>query len=62
VSAIAVANIEQNDGVNQINKGIQDQTHHTQISASSAEGMAEKAQNLIMQAEYLSELISFFKI
>ena len=62
VSAIAIANIEQDEGVNQINKAIQDLTHNTQISASSVEGMAERAQNLTKQAEELSKLISFFKI
>lgn len=62
VSAIASANLEQSDGVSRIDIAIQDLTSNTQISASSADEMAEYSQNLARQAEELTALVSFFKI
>jgi len=62
VSAIALANLEQNDGVGQINQAIQDLSNHTQSSAISAKEMSEHAQNLSQQAEALAELVSFFQV
>jgi len=62
VSSIALANLEQNDGVTQINQAIQDLSNHTQSSAISAKEMSDYAQNLSQQAEALAELVSFFQV
>jgi methyl-accepting chemotaxis protein len=62
VSAIAIANLEHNDGVSHINKSIQELNHNTQLGTSSVEEMSELALNMQTQADALSELVSFFKI
>lgn len=62
VSSIAIANLELNDAVNQINNAIQNLTQNTQVSAVSAGEMAERTKHLTKQAEELSNLIAFFKI
>lgn len=62
VSAIASANLEQNDNVGRIDMAIQDLTTNTQISVSYAEEMDNYSQNLAQQAEELTTLVSFFKI
>jgi len=62
VSSIAIANLELNDAVTQINNAIQDLTQNTHVSAASAEEMAERTRHLTSQARKLSELVAFFKI
>jgi methyl-accepting chemotaxis protein len=62
VQEIAAASIEQNNGINQVNKAIQQFYSITQQNASSSEELATTAEELTGQAEQLKDLISFFKI
>ncbi len=62
VSEISAASNEQNSGADQINRAIQQLDSVTQQNASASEEMASTSEELSSQAQYLQDIISFFKI
>ena len=62
VQEITASSNEQNSGSEQINSAIQQLNQVIQQNASTSEGMATIAGQLLSQAEQLQESISFFKI
>ena len=59
---ISASSIEQNSGAQQINLAIQQLNNVTQQNSASAEQMATGAENLSSNANYLVELIRYFKV
>ncbi len=62
VSEISAASNEQNSGADQVNRAIQQLDSVTQQNASASEEMASTSEELSSQAQYLQDIISFFKI
>lgn len=62
VQEIVQANMEQANGVVQVNDAIQQMNGVTQQNASASEEMAAQAEELAAQAEGLTDLISYFKL
>ena len=62
VQEISVASNEQNSGSNQINNAIQELTKVIQQNTSAADEMAMNSRNISLQAEQLTDAVSFFKI
>ncbi len=62
VQEIVLSNIEQGNGVMQVNHAIQQMNSVTQQNASASEEMAANAEELASQAENLNDLLSFFKL
>jgi len=62
VQEITAASMEQDTGVDQINKAIQQLTTVTQQNAISAEEMASGSEKFVNEAESLLETISFFTL
>ncbi len=62
VSEISAASAEQNSGADQINRAIQQLDTVTQQNASASEQMASTSEELSSQAQYLQDIIAFFKI
>ncbi len=62
VAEISAASNEQNSGAEQVNRAIQQLDSVTQQNASASEEMASTSEELSSQAQYLQDIISFFKI
>jgi methyl-accepting chemotaxis protein len=62
VKEIAEASVEQNDGADQINSSIQQLNMVVQQNAATAEELAGSSEELNSQADYMTELMDFFKI
>ncbi len=60
VNDIVAASREQQDGVEQINKAIQQLTETTHENLASAEGMSASAEQLAAQARHLKDVIALF--
>lgn len=62
VEEIAASGIEQNSGVDQINRAVQQLDQVIQSNASAAEEMASTSEELSSQAEMLSASMAFFRV
>lgn len=62
VQEIASASVEQNAGADQINNAIQQLNLVVQQAAATSEELAACSQQLNSQADYMKQLVSFFKI
>lgn len=62
VQEITAASVEQNAGVDQINRAIQQLDSVTQQNASGAEELSSTAEELSSQADHMLESIAFFKV
>lgn len=61
IAQITAANMEQNEGINEINSSIQMLNQITQQNAASSEEMATVSEEMAAQAQTLSESIQYFK-
>jgi methyl-accepting chemotaxis protein len=61
VEEIAIASIEQNNGVEQVNNSIQDLNTVTQTNSATSEELTGKAEMLTDHATQLSQVIQYFK-
>jgi methyl-accepting chemotaxis protein len=61
VQQIAIASIEQSNGVEQVNNAIQDLNIVTQTNSASSEDLTGKAEMLAEHATHLSKVIKYFK-
>ena len=62
VQEISISNVEQSDGLSQINQGIQQLDQVIQENAASTEEMASASSDFSSQASYLLKSASFFKV
>ena len=62
VKEITAASVEQSNGANQVNSGIQQLNVVTQQNAAAAAQMASSADTLTKRAEELKELIAYFNV
>lgn len=62
VQEITASSIEQSSGINQVNNAIQELSKVTQQNSVSAEKLTVGSSDLLTQADYLLERISFFQI
>jgi methyl-accepting chemotaxis protein len=62
IQEISAATVEQNQGIAQVNKAVQELDSVVQNNASASEEMAATAGSLLDQAERLHQVISFFRI
>lgn len=62
VQEIAVASVEQNSGVAQVNGAIQELNNVTQANASLSQDLISRAELLTDQSSHLKEIIQYFKI
>ncbi len=61
IREIASSSIEQNTGAQQVNVSIQDLNNVTQKNAHTAEQLSNTADNLLVQASNLKDIVDFFK-
>jgi len=62
VQEISASNLEQTQGLNQVNRGVQQLNNIIQQNAATAEEMATSAEQLAAHAHQLNDIVSFFKI
>jgi methyl-accepting chemotaxis protein len=62
VQEISSASMEQDNGVNQVNSAIQQLNNVTQQNAAASEELATSSEELSSQADYLREIVAFFKM
>ncbi|MEZ5070366.1 MAG: methyl-accepting chemotaxis protein [Bacteroidales bacterium] len=62
VDEITATSVEQNQGISQVNKALQQLNDITQLNASSSIELAQSAGNLAERASHLENLTKFFKI
>lgn len=62
IQEITAANMEQKNGAHQVNNALQALNLVTQQNVAASEELATSAEELMSQADYLKQIISFFKI
>ncbi len=62
VQEITAASVEQNSGADQINNAIQQMNEIVQQNAATAEELAASSEELNAQSDYMTDVISFFKV